>query len=68
MSVIVIQSQEFRDFSQKGILSADPVVNPLAHNWNRVMAPRRIGSSHKLKQKQKASLSALITHGSMKQW
>ena len=34
-------SQEFRDFSQKGILSGDPAVNPLAHNWNRVMASWR---------------------------
>ncbi|CAL1170631.1 unnamed protein product [Cladocopium goreaui] len=29
--------KEFRDFSQKGILSGDQSVNPLAHNWNRVM-------------------------------
>eukprot|EP00435_Cladocopium_sp_Y103_P033436 s782_g8.t1 len=29
--------KEFRDFSQRGILSGDPRVNPLAHNWNRVM-------------------------------
>jgi hypothetical protein len=43
MSVICSDflSQEFRDFSQKGILSGDQSVNPLAHNWNRVMAAWR---------------------------